>query len=107
MSKQQSVLGGRDSVKVAIAQISSSFLNLKESVARAVRAIEETARNGAELIVFPEVWLAGYPFWSEGWDSHVPDWVAHASAFTMPRSSFRAKRLPCWPRQRATPACTW
>ena len=26
--------------------------------------------------MFPEVWLAGYPFWTEGWDSKLESWVA-------------------------------
>lgn len=89
MNKSHPVLGGRDTVKVAIAQISSNFLDLDASVDRAVNAIGEAARNGADLVVFPEVWLAGYPFWSEGWDSQVPDWVAarvrfYDAALTIP-----------------------
>ena len=26
-------------------------------------------------MVFPEVWVSGYPFWSEGWDSQIPAWI--------------------------------
>ena len=75
MSGKQPILGGRSKVKVAIAQISSKFLDRKGSVSRAAQAIREAAANGAELIVFPEVWLAGYPYWTEGWDSEVANWV--------------------------------
>ncbi|MCP5179941.1 MAG: carbon-nitrogen hydrolase family protein [Pseudomonadales bacterium] len=32
--------------------------------ARAALAIDEAARNGARLIVFPETWLQGYPYFS-------------------------------------------
>ena len=46
-----------------------------------MQAIGEAARNGAELAVFSEVWLAGYPFWTEGWDSKLPGWVAGRVAF--------------------------
>ena len=89
MGKKQPVLGGRKSVRVAIAQISNPFLDLEASVTQAARTIEEAASNGAELLVFPEVWLAGYPFWSEGWDAHVPDWVQarvrfHDAAMVIP-----------------------
>ena len=82
MSKTRKiVLGGRDKVKVAIAQISSAYLDREASITRAVAAIAEAARNGAQLVVFSEVWLAGYPFWSEGWDSNLPLWVQGRVAF--------------------------
>lgn len=69
------VLGGRDKVKVAIAQKSPVFMNREASVARACAAIEEAGRNGAQLVVFPEAWLSGYPYWTEGWDSTLPQWA--------------------------------
>ncbi|MCB1663346.1 MAG: carbon-nitrogen hydrolase family protein [Pseudomonadales bacterium] len=75
MKTKQLILGGRAQVKVAIAQISSQFLNREACITRAVEAIREAASNGAELVVFPEVWLAGYPYWTEGWDSNMPEWV--------------------------------
>ncbi len=70
------VLGGREKVKVAIAQISPAYMNRDACVARACAAIEDAGRNGADLMVFPEVWLAGYPYWTEGWDSSLPQWAA-------------------------------
>lgn len=75
------VLGGNEKVKVAIAQISSAYLDREASIARAVAAIAEAAQSGARLVVFSEVWLAGYPFWSEGWDSNLPLWVQGRVAF--------------------------
>ena len=75
------VLGGRDKVKVAIPQISNVYLNREASIQRAIKAIGEAAQNGAELVVFSEVWLAGYPFWSEGWDSPLGQWVQGRVAF--------------------------
>ena len=63
-SKQ--VLGGREKVKVAIAQKSPAFMNREASVARACAAIEEAGRHGAHLVVFPEAWLAGYPWTRAG-----------------------------------------
>lgn len=75
------VLGGRDKVKAAIAQISPVFLDREASIGRAVAAIGEAADNGADIVVFPEVWLAGYPYWTEGWDSHLPAWVGGRIAF--------------------------
>lgn len=51
------------SVKVAIAQLSSVFLNIEKSVAKACEAIEEAGKQGADLIVFPEAFLSAYPDW--------------------------------------------
>ncbi|MCW5771150.1 MAG: carbon-nitrogen hydrolase family protein [Rhodospirillaceae bacterium] len=82
MSKSRKlVLGGHDKVKVAIAQISSAYLDRDATIGRAVAAIGEAARNGAQLVVFSEVWLSGYPFWSEGWDSDLRSWVQGRVAF--------------------------
>jgi len=75
------VLGGRESVKVAIVQKASRFLDKEASLERAESYIAEAAATGAELIVFPEVWLAGYPYWTEGWDSSLQAWVGGRVAF--------------------------
>ncbi|MBW3560238.1 MAG: carbon-nitrogen hydrolase family protein [Proteobacteria bacterium] len=48
---------------VALLQTPPVFLNLPASIDRAVDLIDETARAGARLIVFPETWLPGYPVW--------------------------------------------
>lgn len=39
------------------------FLDLNKSVDKASDLIAEAAQAGAELIVFPETWLPGYPIW--------------------------------------------
>ncbi len=75
------VLGGREQVRVCIAQISPVFLDLQATLERGCAAIAEAAENGADLIVFPEVWLAGYPYWTEGWDTTLPEWVAVRERF--------------------------
>lgn len=69
------VLGGREAVKVCVAQISPAYMNRDETAKRAVKAIHEAGQEGAELIVFPEVWLAGYPYWTEGWDTGLQQWA--------------------------------
>src|SRR5699024_7706195 len=69
------VLGGREAITVAIAQISPVYLDKAASTARAVDAIAEAAAGNADMIVFPETWLAGYPYWTEGWDSPLDTWV--------------------------------
>jgi predicted amidohydrolase len=50
-------------------------MDLDGTVERACVAIAEAGANGARLIVFPEVWLTGYPYWTEGWDSDIRLWV--------------------------------
>jgi len=57
--------------KIAIAQVAPVFLNKAACVEKAVAVIAEAARHGAELVVFPETWIATYPLWSggaAGWD---------------------------------------
>jgi len=39
------------------------FLDLNESIKKACDLIADAARNGAQLVVFPETWLTGYPLW--------------------------------------------
>ncbi len=47
----------------AIVQHSPVFLNLEASLEKACGLIQEAAAQGAEVIVFPETWLPGYPVW--------------------------------------------
>jgi len=78
---RKAVLGGNDSIKVAIAQISPLWLDREASVVRACAAIAEAAANKAQLIAFPEVWLAGYPYWDESWASDLRDWASARTRF--------------------------
>jgi nitrilase len=48
---------------VAAVQASPVFLNQDETVERACSLITEAASKGARLVVFPEGYLPGYPFW--------------------------------------------
>jgi len=47
--------------KVAIVQQPPVYLDLQESIARAVELIAEAAAKGCAMVVFPEAWLPGYP----------------------------------------------
>lgn len=69
------VLGGKDRVGLAIVQSSPAYLNKAATLDRAERLIAEAAAGGAELVAFPETWLAGYPYWTEGWDSSLPEFA--------------------------------
>lgn len=50
-------------VKIAAAQLTPVFLNKQQTVDKACNAILEAGKNGAELIVFPEAFVSGYPDW--------------------------------------------
>jgi predicted amidohydrolase len=75
MKPQQKVLGGRSRVKVAVVQTPPVFLDRERSIEKACTKIAEAAAHGAELIVFGETWLAGYPYWDEGWGSELGKWL--------------------------------
>ncbi len=49
--------------KIAIAQASSVLLNRSETIKKAVGLVEQAAAAGAELVVFPEAFISGYPAW--------------------------------------------
>jgi nitrilase len=50
--------------KAAAIQAAPVFLNRAATVEKACRLILEAANRGAQLIVFPEVFIAGYPYWN-------------------------------------------
>ena len=50
-------------IKVAAAQLSPIFLNKQKTVEKACEAIVEAGENDADLIVFPEAFISGYPDW--------------------------------------------
>ena len=50
--------------KAAAIQAAPVFLNREATVEKACRLILEAADRGAQLIVFPEVFVAGYPYWN-------------------------------------------
>ncbi|HEX9979152.1 MAG TPA: carbon-nitrogen hydrolase family protein [Flavobacterium sp.] len=50
--------------KAAAVQTSPVFLNVDKTIEKAVSFIKEAASNGAQLVAFPEVFIAGYPYWN-------------------------------------------
>jgi nitrilase len=50
--------------KAAAVQAAPVFLQTDATVDKVCRLIEEAAANGAQLVAFPEVFVAGYPYWS-------------------------------------------
>lgn len=58
-----------NSVTVAIIQVSPVYLDLAKSLEKMHEYIKKAAKKGAEMIVFGETWLCGYPSWLD----HCPN----------------------------------
>ncbi|MBF02995.1 MAG: aliphatic nitrilase [Flavobacterium sp.] len=50
--------------KAATVQTAPVFLDVEKTIAKAIIFIKEASNNGAQLIAFPEVFIAGYPYWN-------------------------------------------
>lgn len=48
----------------AAIQWAPEFHKPKKGAQKAIAAIEQASKEGARLVVFPETWLQGYPYWS-------------------------------------------
>ena len=60
--------------KIAVVQESPVFLNREKTIEKAIGLVEQAVANNAELVVFPEAFISGYPAWiwrlrpGEDWD---------------------------------------
>lgn len=50
--------------KVAAVQAAPVFLDREATLEKALSLIREASEKGADLIAFPEVFIAGYPYWN-------------------------------------------
>jgi nitrilase len=53
----------QNTVKVAVVQDSPVFLDREKTIEKACGLMEEAAKEKAQLIVFPEAFVSGYPDW--------------------------------------------
>jgi nitrilase len=49
--------------KIAVIQESPVLLNQRKTVEKALQFIDKAVAAGAELVVFPEAYIPGYPAW--------------------------------------------
>jgi amidase/nitrilase len=52
-----------ENVRVAVAQVSPEFMDREATLDKACKTIEVAGKKGAKLIVFPETFVPGYPYW--------------------------------------------
>ena len=52
----------KDTCRIAVVQAEPVMFDKEACIAKAIKYIEECAAGGAELIVFPELFVPGYPF---------------------------------------------
>ena len=52
----------KDTCRIAVVQAEPVMFDKEACIAKAIKYIEECAAGGAELIVFPELFIPGYPF---------------------------------------------
>ena len=57
-------MGSLPKFKAATVQAAPCFLDVRGTMEKTHRLVAEAARNGAKLVVFPEVFIAGYPYWN-------------------------------------------
>ncbi len=50
--------------RAAAVQAAPVFLDTQATVTKAIGLIDEAGKNGASLVVFPEVFIPGYPYWN-------------------------------------------
>jgi nitrilase len=53
-------------IRVGAAQISPYFFDKQKTLEKTCHYIQEAGKLGLDLIVFPEVYFCGYPFWRGG-----------------------------------------
>lgn len=52
----------KEKCKIAVVQAAPILFNKDECVKKVIDYIEESASKGSELIVFPELFIPGYPY---------------------------------------------
>lgn len=79
--KGKKILGGREKVKVAVVQASPVFMDKEKTIEKACNLIREAGSNGAELVIFSEAFISGFPaYYTMGFESKPSEWAAYMIA---------------------------
>jgi nitrilase len=82
-------------VRLAAVQASPAFLDLKGSIAKSTALIAEAARNGADIVAFPEGFIPTHPLWYHFHPASSPEAQAFSrrlaqNSLTVPSPEFDA-----------------
>lgn len=93
----------KDTCRVAVVQCAPVMFDKKAGTEKMVELIREAGKNGAELIVFPELIIPCYPYgmtfgYTVGSRDKVAVWTGNGTMTTL--SASPALRRSCWDRRR-------
>ena len=73
---RKKVLAGREMVKVAVVQAAPVFMDKVRTIEKACGLIRDAGKNGAELAVFSETFIPGYPaYYTVGYETPPREWT--------------------------------
>lgn len=76
------VLGGNAKVRVAAAQVAPVYFDKQRSIDKACSIILEASKEGAQLVVFPETFISGYPaYYNAGFNTPAKEWTLFMKGF--------------------------
>jgi len=85
------------STKVAVIQKPPVLLDRDKTIERALESIDEAAREGATLLIFPEAYIPGYPMWiwrlKPGGDMALASEAYDLFLANYPRSEYRMRAM--------------
>lgn len=74
-------------VRVAAVHAAPVFLNVAETIDKVVRLVREASQQGVEFLVFPEVFVPGFPYWINCYPPIIQPGLHlryHAASVTVP-----------------------
>ena len=70
------ILGGREKVRVAVVQAAPVYMDKESTISKACTLISDAGLKGAELVVFSESFIPGYPaYYTVGYETPPHEWT--------------------------------